>query len=118
MLFEYNIGRGPSFNALNDSIIVQRINGGFLTLSYKKDLGHQVLIPYARFQFYEGGKKHELDARKHFSKEVEVGIEWQPNKNFELVTACVYSERSTIDFVRRNYMESGFLLRIQAQVNF
>lgn len=118
ILLEANYGRGPIFNAQTDSIEVKPLAGGFLTMSYKIDLKKQTIIPYTRLQYYSGGKKHETDARSHLVKEIEAGVEWQPNKNFELVTAFVYSDRATQDFVRRNYMESGFLLRIQAQVNF
>ena len=118
ILLEANYGRGPIFNTQTDSIEVKPLAGGFLTMSYKIDLKKQTIIPYTRLQYYSGGKKHETDARSHLVKEIEAGVEWQPNKNFELVTAFVYSDRATQDFVRRNYMESGFLLRIQAQVNF
>ncbi len=115
---EYNIGRGPQFNKLTDSIEVTSLRGGYITASYKKNVGKQVIIPFSRYQYYNGGKKHELDARAYEVKEFEVGIEWQPNKNFELVTMYTISNRRFEDFKLKNNLQKGSLLRIQAQINF
>ena len=67
---------------------------------------------------YEGGKKHELDARSYRVKELEVGVEWQPNKNFELVTMYTFSERRFEDLRTIDNLQTGRLLRLQAQLNF
>jgi hypothetical protein len=115
---EYNIGRGPQFNKLTDSIELSNLRGGYITASFKKNVGKQVIIPFSRYQYYNGGKKHELDARSYEVKEFEVGIEWQPNKNFELVTMYTFSNRRFEDFRLQNNLQKGSLLRIQAQINF
>jgi hypothetical protein len=78
----------------------------------------QILIPFSRFQVYEGGKKHERDARSYNVNEFELGAEWQPNKNFELVVMYTISKRRFEDFTLQNNNQAGNLLRIQAQVNF
>ena len=115
---EYNIGRGPQFNKLTDSIELTNLKGGYVTASFKKNVGKQVIIPFSRYQYYNGGKKHELDARSYEVKEFEVGIEWQPNKNFELVTMYTFSNRRFEDFRLQSNLQKGSLLRIQAQINF
>jgi len=118
ILAEYNVGNGPEFDKLADSITNQRLHGGFITASYKIDLKGQTLIPFVRYQKYDGGKKHELDARSYEVEELEIGAEWQPNKNFELVVMYTMSSRRYEDYANQNNYQRGNLLRIQAQVNF
>ncbi|HOZ52030.1 MAG TPA: porin, partial [Chitinophagaceae bacterium] len=115
---EYNIGRGPEFNKITDSIEVQNLQGGYITMSYKKDIKKQTIIPFVRYQYYDGGKKHEKDARSYTVNELELGAEWQPNKNFELVAMYTISKRRFEDYSLQNNLQAGRLLRLQAQVNF
>jgi len=115
---EYNIGKGPEFNKVTDSIEVRNLHGGYITASYKKDFGQQTIIPFSRYHYYHGGKKHELDARSYHVSEFEIGVEWQPNKNFELVAMYTISERRFEDFRLQNNFQTGNLLRLQAQLNF
>jgi hypothetical protein len=118
ILAEYNVGTGPEFDKLSDSITNQRLSGGFVTASYKIDFKSQTLIPFVRYQKYDGGKKHELDARSYKVEELEIGAEWQPNKNFELVVMYTMSSRRFEDFAKQDNYQRGNLIRIQAQVNF
>lgn len=115
---EYNIGKGPEFNKATDSIEVRNLHGGYITASYKKDFGKQTIIPFSRYHYYHGGKKHETDARSYHVNELEVGVEWQPNKNFELVAMYTISERRFEDFKLQDNFQTGNLLRLQAQLNF
>jgi hypothetical protein len=118
ILAEYNVGNGPEFDKWADSITTQRLHGGFITASYKMDFNGQTLIPFVRYQKYDGGKKHELDARSYEVEELEIGAEWQLNKNFELVVMYTMSSRRFEDYAKQNNYQRGNLLRIQAQVNF
>lgn len=116
---EYNIGRGPEYNPTKDSIEVRNLKGGYVTVSLKlKNKKDQVFFPFTRVQQYQGGKKHELDARRYEVKEMESGLEWQFNKNFELTVSYVISKRRFEDSRLRNNLQSGNFLRLQAQVNF
>ena len=115
---EYNLGTGPEFNKATGSIVNKKLSGGYATFSYKLDLAKQILIPFVRVQHYEGGKKHELDARSYRVDETEIGLEWQPNKNFELVTMYTMATKRAEDFKLQDNLQTGSLVRIQAQVNF
>ncbi len=115
---EYNIGRGPEFNPLTDSIETRSLQGGYVILSYMIRNKQQVIIPFIRGQYYNGGKKHELDARSYRVRDVEVGIEWQPMKEFELVAMYTISSRRYEDFAKQSNLQTGNLLRLQAQINF
>jgi hypothetical protein len=115
---EYNIGEGPEFNKNTDSIEVQKLSGGYITFSYLARYKNQIFIPFTRFQHYDGGKKHELDTRSYNVDELEIGVEWQPNPTFELVTMYTISKRRFEDFKLQDNLQQGNLLRLQAQINF
>jgi hypothetical protein len=115
---EYNIGRGPEFNKLTDSIELRSLTGGYFQCYYMIRKGNQTFLPFTRAQYYEGGKKHELDARSYTVRELEVGLEWQPAKTLELVAMYTFSDRRFEDFVLQNNRQKGRLLRLQVQINF
>jgi hypothetical protein len=115
---EFNVGRGPEFNKQTDSIEVRNLQGGYITLNYKAHIKNQILYPFLRAQYYEGGKKHERDARSYSVRELELGIEWLPVRNFELVVMYTFSNRRFEDYLLPNNQQAGSLLRLQAQVNF
>lgn len=116
--FEYNLGTGPEFNTATDSIENQKLQGGYLLLSYLIDTKTQVITPFVRGQYYDGGKKQELDARSYTVKELEIGVEWQLIKQLELTASYVLSSRRYEDFIIQNNAQQGSLIRLQAQVNF
>lgn len=115
---EYNIGKGPEFNKNTDAIETRSLEGGYATLSYKIDYKDQVIFPFTRYQYYRGGKKHEMDARSYDVNELELGFEWQFSRNFELVATYTISNRRYEDFLLQNNDQEGSLLRLQAQINF
>jgi len=115
---EYNVGKGPEFNVVSDSIEVRDLRGGYIQACYQVKLGNQLLFPFCRYQVYNGGKKHEKDARSYNVEEVEYGVEWQPYKQFELVAMYTVSKRRYEDFSKQDNLQRGSLLRLQAQINF
>lgn len=115
---EYNVGKGPAYHPESDSITVQNLKGGYITASYRTKIGKsQWLYPYVRYQVYEGGKKHETDARYYDMHETEIGAEWLPIKNLELTLAYVISDRKYVDH-KTDYHEKGNYMRIQLQLNY
>ena len=115
---EYNVGKGPEFNTVTDSVETRSLSGGYATLTYMLKAKNHFIYPFLRYQKFSGGKKHELDARSYDVKEFEVGVEWQPFKNFEIVAQYTISERRFEDFRNQNNFQKGNLLRLQAQLNF
>lgn len=115
---EYNWGVGPEFNPVTNSVESQKLKGGYATLSYRTKINNQVFIPFTRIQYYDGGKKHELDARSYKVNELELGMEWEPNKTFELVVMWTNSSRRFEDAKNPINLQKGSLVRIQAQINF
>jgi len=115
---EYNVGYGPEYNKVKNSVEKQRLEGGYVTLNYRLAIKNQFLFPFVRGHYYSGGKKHERDARSYRVKELEIGAEWQPGKNFELVAMYTLSSRRYEDGTLPENFQRGNLLRLQAQVNF
>lgn len=127
---EYTVGEGPRFQGaytgsegtifdpVNSSVQLKHLQGGYAMASYALKKGSQNIIPFARVQYYDGGKKHEDDARSYTVYETEFGIEWQPVPSFEATVAYNVSDRRYEDFTHPINRQKGNFLRIQAQVNF
>ncbi|MES2766903.1 MAG: porin [Bacteroidota bacterium] len=130
ILAEFNVGRGPEFTTgfkndtagnptiLTRSIEEKPLEGGAVTVSFKTDIFGQTLIPFGRAQYYKGGKKHEIDARRYLVREYEAGVEWQPIPAFELVAMYTISDRTFEDGAKISNRQKGNLLRLQAQFNY
>jgi hypothetical protein len=115
---EYNIGTGPRYNPKTNSVDVTDLNGGYVLLNYKLDIKKQHIYPFAKFQYYDGGKKYEKDARSYVVRDYQIGVEWQPIKAFELVAEYVIADRTFEDSAIPVNRQQGNLLRLQAQFNF
>jgi Phosphate-selective porin O and P len=117
---EGNWGVGPSLGDNERTRVeARKLGGGYAQVMYKLDnVGWQgsELIPYARGTWYEGGKKFETNAPKHIVKELELGIEWQLVKAFEIVVAYDMAHRKVL--TKSTYDEKGHVLRFQLQTNY
>lgn len=118
ILAEYNIGTGPEYNPATNTIEQRKLEGGYATLNYYIKTESQVIIPFVRYQYYRGGKKHETDARSHRVNESEIGIEWQPYRNLEFVAMYTLSDRTFVDAAIKDNRQTGRVLRLQVQCNF
>lgn len=115
---EYNWGIGPEYNKHTNAIESSSLQGGYVTLNARLQYENQFIYPFIRMQYYEGGKKHERDARSYKVNEYEFGVEWLPYKNFEIVAMYTISSRRYEDGLRPENKQVGSLLRLQFQVNF
>jgi hypothetical protein len=115
---EYNVGTGPEYNPGTNVIEQRSLKGGYAMASYQARFGQQLLTPFVRYQYYDGGKKHELDARSYTVNDLEIGAEWQPIKPLEMVVTYTVSSRRYEDGVKPSNHQEGSLLRLQFQVNF
>lgn len=115
---EYNWGESPAFNTATDSIETGKLHGGYVTASWRGQIGKHVKIqPFVRYQVYDGAKKHEIDARMYHVQETELGVEWPISKNAEVTVSYVLSQRRYAD-AKTDYDESGQFLRLQFQANY
>jgi hypothetical protein len=115
---EYNVGEGPQYEPQGNRVRLAPLEGGYVQLMYRLRVGTQEFFPFVRGTYYRGGKKHELDARRHEVRELDIGVEWQPFAAFELVAQYVVSRRRFEDATRPDNEQEGRLLRVQAQFNY
>lgn len=115
---EYNVGEGPEFNPVTMKTEIKHLNGGYAQAMYRKKIGENHITPFVKYQYYNGGKKHEIDARRYIVKDVEIGAEWQLKDYFELTAIYTISDRTFEDAVLPINNQTGNLLRLQAQFNF
>ncbi len=54
------------------------------------------LIPYAKFQTYDGAAKFDTNATHMEVDELEIGVEWQIRPEIELTTAYAHMERTNV----------------------
>ncbi len=116
---EYTVGQGPQQGETDTQIIGSRdLRGGYAQLMAKVDglLGTESLLPYARYQYYAGGKKFETNAPRYRVKELEIGIEWQILRALEITGAYMISDRTSPK--SPHAQEQGHVTRVQLQVNY
>lgn len=115
---EYNIGKGPEYDAATNSIKTKDLQGGYAQTMYMMKLGNQTLIPFVKLQYYDGGKKHEKDAPGYLVYQTEIGAEWQFIRNFELTAVYSIEDRTVMNAANPSNNQHGSRLRLQAQFNF
>jgi hypothetical protein len=116
---EWTTGEGPEFNPSARSIEVQDLSGGYaMLIARARGPGGQMWYPFVRWQRYEGGKKHEQDARSYDVRELEIGTEWSPLRALEFTAQYTISDRRYEDAATIGNHQKGQLLRLQLQVNY
>lgn len=115
---EYNIGKGPEFDVKTNSVITNKLEGGYITASYFTKIKNDKVIPFARYQYYDGGFKTQKNATSHKVNEMEFGVEWQPSKYFELTATYNINSRRYENVLNQDNLQKGNMLRLQAQISF
>jgi hypothetical protein len=110
---EWNWGRGPELNAAQTAIQEGYLQGGYVQAMYKWDN----VMPYVRWQEYNGGKKNRTNSPFNVVRETEVGVEYQFNRALELTVAYSWMKRT--DTINAPYnIHDGQLVRFQLQWNY
>lgn len=115
---EWTWGTGPRYSPSANAIQSDHLEGGYLQLDWRTRIAHRPVTPYIRGQYYDGGKKAELDARSYLVREVEFGVEWLALDALELTAAWMDSDRTYEDGLRPDNRQEGSQLRLQAQLNY
>lgn len=115
---EYNVGKGPEFDPAAKTTTLQNLKGGYVQTMYRIKTDKSEIIPFVKYQYYNGGKKFEIDARKYLVKDLEIGIEYQIKNHFELAALYMISDRTFEDYAKPVNHQKGRTLRLQAQFNF
>jgi hypothetical protein len=110
---EWNWGRGPELNPARTAVQEGYLQGGYVQAMYKWDN----IMPYVRWQEYNGGKKNRTNSPFNVVRETEVGVEYQINRALELTVAYAWMKRTdTINFPYD--IHDGQVIRFQLQFNY
>jgi polyhydroxyalkanoate synthesis regulator phasin len=128
---EWNWGTSPGLDMASNTIENKSLHGGYVQGSYfakhvtvmDKDIGN--LIPFVKWQYYDGFNKAEANAPQNKVNDWEIGTEWQIAPEVELAVVYHRMNRTNIttsgDFNMTNGSYRTFnadALRIQLQYNF
>jgi hypothetical protein len=115
---EWTWGKGPSYDAGTNTVSDKPLNGGYVMAMYRANVAHRLFFPYARWQYYDGGKKNELDARYYLIKETEIGIQCAVLRGLTMTAAYMFGDRTFEDALVRENHQKGSTMRLQAQFNY
>jgi hypothetical protein len=119
---EWNWGHGGALNPMTNVIERQPLQGGYVQAMYKWDnvFGTQgTMIPYIKWQTYEGPWKGVTNSPYVSVDETEAGLEYQFSKALELTLAYSHMNRTNTNTAQGFLGQAqGDLLRGQLQVNY
>jgi hypothetical protein len=116
---EWNWGTGPQLTAGLDAIEERSLQGGYIQAMYQDTdfFGLGTFTPFVKWQRFDGALKFQANAPFTNVNDWEIGFEWQPVPQIELVT--IYHRMDRNDTTRAPY--EGFesdVLRMQLQINY
>lgn len=112
-------GRGAAAN--NALVQTRALHGGYVLMSYKADTSTGVVMPFTRWQYFDGARKFALGAPTLKVNEVDFGVEYQPWPSFEvaLIYTHAFERSSTEAPTGDNFLTKGNdRISIQGQFNF
>jgi hypothetical protein len=117
---EWTTGQGPQLNDARSAIGQSYLNGGYVTLSYRHKYGEQSeLIPYVRYNYFDGARKFAVNAPKMVVNELDLGFEWQWRKEVELqLQYTLADERSNTSTSNPAIISGSRRLALQLQFNY
>ena len=82
---EWTSGQGPQLNDTGTRIGECHLEGGYVQASYRYQYGEgSELIPFVRWNYYDGARKFGTNAHKMVVNDLDIGFEWQWRPEVEL----------------------------------
>jgi len=83
---EWNIGRGPELSSDFRRIESTFLNGGYVQVNYlrRKQGSQTFLFPFARWNYFDGGRKFARNAPNDRINELDLGFEFAPWPEIEI----------------------------------
>ena len=117
---EWNIGRGPTLTPDFTIINSEFLHGGYLMTYYKwdtKTIGR--LFPFARWNYYDGGRKFGVNAVDETVNEFDLGFEWSFWPEMELVVQYTKTlERNNTRVFPYLATDNADRIGMQLQINY
>lgn len=115
---EWNWGKGPQLSNDMRTITSASLSGGYVQANYRHVFANQrEIIPFARWQSYNGGRKFAVNAPKDKVNEVGIGFRFIPYPELELTAMYMHGMRTNTNVAPYNNVNYDYL-GLQAQVNF
>jgi len=128
---EWNWGHTPGLDIAENMVKNKSLHGGYVQGSYFAndvrfmDMHVGNLIPFVKWQYYDGYNKAEINAAPNKVNDWELGVEWQIAPEVELVAVYHKMKRSNLgnrgDYTQEVGSYATFdaeALRLQLQYNF
>lgn len=116
---EWNVGRGPELSADRRSIGTDTLHGGYVQFAYKDQNKLGAWFPFARWQYYSGGRKFAVNAPYERVNEMDFGIEWSPWNPVEFTVQFTHTfDRTNTKTAPYADTTSADRISIQAQINY
>jgi hypothetical protein len=93
---EWNWGNSPQLSADRKEIKSASLNGGYVQAMYKLNNTLGGWMPYIKWQRYDGSEKFSTNTPNSHVRETEIGVEWQPVPEVELVVAYANMDRTNV----------------------
>jgi hypothetical protein len=82
---EWTSGQGPQLNDAGTGIGECNLEGGYIQTSYRYQYGEaSELIPFVRWNYFDGARKFGTNAHKMVVNDLDIGFEWQWRPEVEL----------------------------------
>jgi hypothetical protein len=117
---EWTTGQGPQLTDDRTSVTSQSLHGGYIMVNYRHKYGEQSeLIPYVRWNYFDGARKFATNAPKMVVNELDIGFEWQWRKEVELqLQYTLADERSNTSTAMPTVISGSRRLALQLQFNY
>lgn len=115
---EWNWGQGPQLDTASNTIIAQSLQGGYVQACYRHVFANQSeIIPFVRWQTFNGGRKFATNAPRSQVDEVGVGVRYIPYPELEL--SLMYNRGTRTNTTVAPFPDVKYdYLGMQAQINF
>jgi Phosphate-selective porin O and P len=115
---EWNWGQGPQLSRDMRTITSASLSGGYVQTCYRHVFANQKeLIPFMRWQTYDGGRKFANNAPVDKVNEIGLGFRFIPYPELELTAMFMHGTRTNTNVAPYGNVSYDYL-GIQAQVNF
>ncbi|MCX6856415.1 MAG: porin [Verrucomicrobia bacterium] len=115
---EWNWGQGPVLSKDLRTITSDSLSGGYLQASYRHIFAEQQeLIPFIRWQHFDGGRKFATNAPRNDVDEISLGLRYIPYPELEMSLMYTHGSRTNTNVAPYKEANADYI-GLQAQINF
>ncbi len=116
---EYTFGRGPELDRDRTRLEVNELQGGYALVNFKIETPVGVILPFYRWQYFDGARKFARNAPRVNLNESDIGVEFQPLKELEIVVQYTYTKtRSDTNTAPYDELHDAHRVGFQVQWNY